>query len=89
MHDLMHGGGPYMRWQRQARCSTLQSYDLRVVASLTWSCCPGVTVFLAEVINLKPCRGKCTGSQARFRRRGGRAAAAARDSHMISDWLQA
>ena len=31
----------------------------------TWSCRPGVTVFLAEVINLKPCSSTCTCSQAR------------------------
>ena len=30
---------------------TCQSYDLGLAASLTWSCRPGVTVFLSEVIN--------------------------------------
>ena len=74
-------------------CSTCtvglcQSYDLGLAASLTWSCRPGVTVFLVEVLFLKPCRCTCTGSQVRIpaqRRRQRRA----RASHLISDWLQA
>ena len=60
---------------------------LWLAASLTWSCRPGVTVFLVEFINLKPCRG--TG-QARGRSGGGFA------GHMPviwsrtgSHWLQA
>ena len=71
--------------------STCQSHDLGLDASLTWSCRPNVTVFLAdsEVLILNPCHGTCTWSQARGRRGCGRAAAGARASHMISDWLQA
>ena len=34
---------------------TSQSNDLGLAASLTWSCYPGVTVFLVKVIVLKPC----------------------------------
>ena len=49
-----------------------------LAASLTWSCRPGVIVFLVDVINSKPCR--CTG-QARGRRGCGCSA-----SHTISDW---
>ena len=54
-------------WQARGR-GTCQSYDLGLAASLTWSCRPGVTVFLAEVINLKP---SCGTGKARGRGRGG------------------
>ena len=61
MHWQQTGGGP------GRGTVTCQSNDLGLVASLTWSCPPCVTVFLVKVIFLKPCRGtsRCTSSQAR------------------------